>query len=96
MGCDEVLVHTHDIAMGLELPFTPSPDLCRRVLARLFPWAATTLTDVEPWSALLWANGRGALPQHPQLDPDWYWHCAPLDEWSGAVQTRTAPPAWSS
>ena len=94
MGCDELLVHTHDIATGLELPFTPPPELCRRVVARLFPWA-DELGDVEPWSALLWANGRGSLPGHPQLDPDWYWHCAPLDEWDGDARTRAAPPAWS-
>lgn len=98
MGCDEVLVHTYDIATGLELPFVPPAELCRRVVARLFPWAPLEVPDesVEPWSVLLWANGRGALPQHPMLAPDWYWHSAPLDEWDGAAKTRSAPPAWSS
>lgn len=96
MGCDELLIHTHDIATGLARPFTPPPDLCAGVVARLFPWVAGELGDVEPWPALLWANGRGPLWGHPQLDPDWYWHAAPLAEWDGSPRTRTAPPAWST
>ena len=96
MGCDELLIHTHDIATGLARPFTPPPELCAGVVARLFPWVAGELGDVEPWPALLWANGRVPLWRHPQLDPDWYWHAAPLDEWDGSPRTRTAPPAWST
>jgi hypothetical protein len=80
MGCDEMLVHTDDIANGFGTVFQPPQDVCRRVLVRLFPWAPT---DVDPWSALLWANGRISLPGHEQLGPDWRWHCKPLDEWDG-------------
>jgi hypothetical protein len=94
MGCDEILVHTHDIADGLELPFAAPRELCTSVLGRLFPWAPTDLSDVEPWSVLLWANGRGQLPGHPQLDPDWYWYCAPVEEWDGTVSRRASPPGW--
>jgi hypothetical protein len=50
MGVLEVLVHTSDLAEGLGLDWTPSPDLCERVLARLFPGAPD---DVDPWRALL-------------------------------------------
>jgi hypothetical protein len=32
--------------------------------------------------ALLWANGRVALPGHPR-QARWRWHCAPLEEWDG-------------
>jgi hypothetical protein len=92
MGCDEILVHTQDIALGLGVAWEPPADLCARVLARLFPWAPR---DVEPWPALLWANGRAALPGLDRLGTDWYWHCAPLDEWDGTVKKREAPRAWT-
>jgi hypothetical protein len=62
------------------------------VLARLFPWAPR---DAEPWPALLWANGLGALPGLDRLAPDWYWQCVPFEEWGGTVRKRTAPPAWT-
>lgn len=91
MGCDEILIHTYDITIGLKIEFRPDADLCARVLRRLFPWAPD---DVEPWRGLLWANGRTALDHHPRLGPDWYWHCAPLREWDGSIATRTRPPAW--
>jgi hypothetical protein len=94
MGCDEILVHTHDIADGLALHFVPPRALCESVLARLFPWAPADASGVEPWSVLLWANGRGPLPDHPQLDPDWYWQCSPIAEWDGTVRRRQAPPGW--
>jgi hypothetical protein len=90
MGCAEVLIHTDDIARGLNLAFRPPDDLCRRVCARLFPWAPQ---DADPWAALGWAMGRIALPDRPRLAPDWYWHCAPLAEWDGTIKKRTQPPA---
>ncbi|MPZ87025.1 MAG: hypothetical protein GEU81_02920 [Nitriliruptorales bacterium] len=91
MGCDEVLIHTHDIASGIGIAFEPPAPLCRRILARLFPWAPA---DADPWKALLWANGRLGLTGHERLAPDWYWHCAPLSEWDGTVKKRHQPPAW--
>lgn len=91
MGCDEILVHTGDIAEGLGLEYAPPGDLCARVVARLFPWAPA---GGEPWEVLRWANGRTALPGAGRLRPDWWWHCAPLDEWDGRTKSRTVPPAW--
>lgn len=91
MGCDEILVHTADVAAGLGVPFEPPPALAEHVLRRLFPWAPD---DVDPWEGLLWANGRLELPGHGRLGPDWYWYPAPLDEWDGTVTRRTSPPAW--
>jgi hypothetical protein len=91
MACEEILLHTDDIAQGLGIPFHPPDDLAARVLTRLFPWAPT---DVGPWAALRWAAGRAALPSRERLGPDWYWHCAPLAEWDGRVAKRTAPPPW--
>lgn len=92
MGCAEILIHTADIAQGLDLPFRPPEDLSKRVLTRLFPWAPAT---GDPWPALLWACGRVALPDRPRLDADWYWWCAPLDEWDGKPKKRSVPPAWT-
>lgn len=84
MGCDEMLIHTDDIARGFDAVFTPPPDIARRVLVRLFPWAPA---DADPWDALRWANGRVALPGHQRLAPNWGWHCAPLSEWDGTTPT---------
>lgn len=75
MGIVETLVHTHDAATGLGLPWNPPADLCTRVLARLFPDAPTS---TEPWPTLLWATGRGELPGHPRRSDDWRWFGAPV------------------
>jgi hypothetical protein len=74
MGIVEVLVHTADIAAGLDVPWEPPADLCARVLARLFPDVEVT---GDPWRTLLWATGRGELPGRPQRT-DWRWHSAPI------------------
>ena len=92
MGCEETLIHTDDIARGLGLPFRPPDGLSERVLRRLFPWAPV---GEEPWATLRWVSGRAPLGDRPRLDPDWYWHCAPLAEWDGTVRKRTRPPGWT-
>jgi hypothetical protein len=76
MACDELLVHTDDMARGLGVTFVPDAELCERVLARIF---SEVPPDPDPWTALLWANGRLALPDRPKRDR-WRWHCAPLEE----------------
>lgn len=81
MGCDELLIHGWDAARGLDEEFAPDGRLAASVLGRLFPWVAP---EPDPWTALLWANGRLDLPS--RLRPvDWRWHCAPLDQWDGSV-----------
>ncbi|MEU9553978.1 hypothetical protein [Streptomyces fumanus] len=75
MGVVETLVHTHDLAEGLGLPWDPPADLCARVLHRLFPDAPA---DSPPWPALLWATGRAALPGRPRRTA-WRWHGEPRD-----------------
>ncbi len=76
MGVAEVLLHTHDIAQGLGLSYTPDPDTCARVVARLH-------RDLEPhddpWQLLLWATGRGDLPGRRPVRR-WRWWPAPADE----------------
>ena len=70
----ETLVHTHDVAEGLSLPWTPPEDLCDRVLARLFPEAPA---DEHRWTVLLWCTGRADLPGRDRVT-SWKWHGAPL------------------
>lgn len=76
MGIVETLVHTHDLAEGLGLPWTPPADLCARVLNRLFP---DTPTDTDPWAALLWSTGRADLPGRPR-PAKWRWNGVPAGE----------------
>ncbi len=76
MACDEILVHTRDAALGLGLDYEPSQVLTGAILRRLFPWAPE---GADTWQALLWANGRVALPGHPRL-AGWHRHAAPLTE----------------
>jgi hypothetical protein len=83
MHCDEVLVHGYDIALGLGVTFVPPPALVRRVRDRLFPWTPAG----DPWTTLLWCNGRVALPDHARLT-DWLWHPAPLSARDGTRRRR--------
>ncbi|MGC0419885.1 hypothetical protein [Embleya sp. AB8] len=73
MGIVETLVHTHDLAEGLRLDWTPPADLCARVLARLFP---DVPQDTPPWPTMLWATGRADLPGHTRRTT-WRWYGAP-------------------
>ncbi len=73
MGCDEMLVHTHDAARGLGLEFEIPAHLAGKVLTRMFPEAPT---DRDPARTLLWANGRVPLDDLPKRT-GWRWHCAP-------------------
>ncbi|WP_405629112.1 VOC family protein [Streptomyces sp. NBC_01174] len=75
MGIVETLVHTHDVAAGLSLSWTPPRDLCDRVLARLFPDAPD---DEDRWTVLLWSTGRADLPGRDRVT-SWRWHGAPLE-----------------
>ncbi|MBB6554587.1 hypothetical protein [Nonomuraea rubra] len=76
MGLVETLVHTHDVAQGLRLEWSPPGDACARVLKRLFPHVTD---DGDAWESLLWATGRIALPGRPRLT-EWRWY----NERSGA------------
>lgn len=87
MGCDEILIHTDDIARAFGVQFRPPNALVRPVLLRLFPWAPS---GREPWETLRWANGRAGLPDRDRLSADWIWHCAPLEDWDGTDPTRRA------
>ena len=85
MACTEVLVHTHDIAQGLGVDFTPPPGVPARTLARLFPWVDD---EGDPWQTLLYAAGRRGLGGNERRAPNWSWQCAPLSEWDGKERVR--------
>ncbi|WP_129843442.1 hypothetical protein [Streptomyces sp. RFCAC02] len=76
MGVVETLVHTHDLARGLGVPWDPPAGLCARVLARLFPDAPGPADAPDPWRTLLWATGRADLPGRPRLTA-WRWDARP-------------------
>lgn len=69
MGIVETLVHTHDLAEGLELRWDPPADLCSKVLGRLFP----DVDPGDPWPTLLWATGRAELAGRPRRT-EWRWY----------------------
>jgi len=81
MACDEMLIHSHDIARAYDVDFEPPAELADRVVKRLFPWIAG---DQDPWTLLQFANGRIALAGEPRREK-WRWHCAPLSEWDGTI-----------
>ncbi|MFI9393562.1 GNAT family N-acetyltransferase [Streptomyces bauhiniae] len=70
MGVAEVLLHTHDMAQGLGLAYTPPESLAESVLTWLFPHVQP---GPEAWPTLLWATGRGELAGRPAVD-NWRWH----------------------
>lgn len=74
VGVTEILVHGADIAAGLSVPFGVPPDLCRRIVARLFPEAED---HDDAWALLQWATGRIALTDRPRRR-SWRWHGEPI------------------
>jgi hypothetical protein len=82
IAVNETLVHTWDIAQGLNLPWQPPPDLSAAVLTRLF--RHVDLPPYAPPDVLLWATGRQPLPGHPRRT-----------EWTvrAAVPQRPTDPA---
>ncbi|MGW4519694.1 DinB family protein [Amycolatopsis sp. NPDC004378] len=75
MGCAEVLVHGEDMARGLGVKLNPPPEICTRTLARLFPHLGD-VSDLDPWTALLWAMDRRELPNRPSQS-GWRWQGEP-------------------
>ncbi|MGJ5755016.1 acetyltransferase (GNAT) family protein [Streptomyces puniciscabiei] len=70
MGIAEVLLHTHDMAEGLGIPYEPPAELVASVLACLFPHVQP---GPAPWPTLLWATGRGELPGRAPVT-EWRWN----------------------
>ncbi len=84
MGCNEVLLHGHDVLRGLSVSISPPEDLCDRILRRLFPWSPL---DTPRWETLLWITGRGGL-ENRELITNWKALVNPLDEWDGRAMSQ--------
>jgi hypothetical protein len=65
MGCAEALVHAHDVADGLGVPWQASDELCDPVIDVLFPQALPRPPEVSGHDLLLWATGRLVPPGLP-------------------------------
>lgn len=77
LACNELVVHASDVARAhAESPAPPTPDFCRRLLARLFPVSPLEPRE-DPWQVLLWANGRPSRAQRP-AQASWMSHPQPL------------------
>jgi hypothetical protein len=60
----ELILHTHDVCVGLGVPFEPPAELCYRLREHTRPWPMWTVawnglgrTD-DPWHDLLTGSGR--------------------------------------
>lgn len=69
MGVVETVVHTHDVARGLGLDWSPPDGLCAPAVERLFPDAPE---GHAAGRTLLWCTGRGVLPGQPRRE-QWSW-----------------------
>jgi hypothetical protein len=85
MDCLDLLVHGHDVASGLGIPYEPPDDLCCVVSARLLPWL-----DISggAWQAMLRYTGRIGPPG----DDSWTVLKVPLAEWDGRVPMQDPRP----
>jgi hypothetical protein len=70
MGVVETLIHTFDIAQGLNAanPWRPPAELAAPVIARLFPDAPSG----DPIDVLMYCCGRAPLGELPR-QTDWQW-----------------------
>jgi hypothetical protein len=91
MAVTELLVHGHDVARALEFELPLPEQVCRRTLARVFPWVSLDLGTPEV--LLLAVTGRATVHDIPS-DPEWWWQSAPVAEWDGEPRRRTSPPRW--
>jgi hypothetical protein len=60
----ELILHAHDVCIGLGVPFEPSADVCRRLRDHTRPWPMWTLgwdglpSTEDPWGDLLAGSDR--------------------------------------
>ena len=67
-GAYEVLLHTHDVLEGLEVPFNPPAQMCEWVLESQTLWMLDrerAKTGDDPWTSLLLGSGRSP---HDRVD----------------------------
>jgi RimJ/RimL family protein N-acetyltransferase len=88
MGIAEVVLHTHDMATGLDVPYEAEAGLCAGLLAALFPHVRP---GSDPWRTLLWATGRGRLPDREPVTT-WHWYNRPAVP-TGRLSLESITPA---
>jgi hypothetical protein len=76
IGAAEGLVHGHDIAAGLNIPWSPDQRLCEHVLGVVFPGAAHG-GPASAFEGLLIQTGRTQRPRH-EPPPVWNYAAAAL------------------
>jgi hypothetical protein len=74
IGAAEGLVHGHDIAAGLDMPWSPDQRLCEYVLSTVFP-AAPQGGPASALAELLVQTGRTQRPRH-EPTPAWNYGAA--------------------
>ena len=91
MAVTEILVHGSDVARALQIELVLPSEVCRRAIARVFPWVDGTMAP--PDELLLAVTGRGTCSGIPS-DPHWWWQSAPLAEWDGKPRRRDVSTGW--
>lgn len=77
LACNELVVHTYDVARAHGTQLNLDQELCERLLRRLFPDVRIE-ADEAAAELLLWANGRLSTENRAQRE-GWRSHPAPLD-----------------
>jgi hypothetical protein len=77
LACNELVVHTCDVARAHGVQLDLDQELCERILLRLFPEIRVQASEAAP-ELLLWANGRLSTETRSQRE-EWRSHPAPLD-----------------
>ena len=69
-GAMELILHAHDVCLGLAVPFEPPASICHRLREHTRPWPMWTMagsglgaTD-DPWGDLLAGSGRSRADAH--------------------------------
>lgn len=59
-GALELILHAHDVCVGLGVPFEPPPGLCARLFehTRAWPFQPAVEATADPWADLLERSGR--------------------------------------
>jgi hypothetical protein len=70
-GALELILHAHDVCLGLGVPFEPPPGICERLREHTRPWPMWTTAwgplhaTSDPWNDLLLASGRSRSDRSP-------------------------------
>ena len=92
IGAAEGLVHGHDIAAGLEVPWSPGQRPCEQLLSAVFPGAARSALG-SAFEDLLAQTGRARRPQH-EPPTEWnYTASAALPLGGQPGPASSAPPS---